>query len=64
LGRALDDLLLSAKGPLLDLAKVALEPAEDAEMLFVTRQIEWMVGVHHGSPRVKISNHTLTHENK
>lgn len=40
--RALDNLPSSVKGPLPGLAKAALEPAEEAEMLLV-RSIEWTV---------------------
>jgi Nuclear pore protein 84 / 107 len=40
--RELDNLPSSVKGPLPDLAKASLEPAEEAEMLLV-RSIEWMV---------------------
>jgi nuclear pore complex protein Nup107 len=40
--RALDTLPSSVKGPLPDLAKTSLEPAEEAEMLLV-RSIEWTV---------------------
>ncbi|KAH9976532.1 nuclear pore protein 84/107 [Russula compacta] len=40
--RALDSLPSSVKGPLPDLAKVALDPADEAEMLLV-RSIEWTV---------------------
>ena len=39
---ALDNLPSSVKGPLLDLATAALEPAEEAEMILV-RSIEGMV---------------------
>ncbi len=40
--RALDNLPSSVKGPLPDLAKAALEAAEEAEILLV-RSIEWTV---------------------
>lgn len=40
--RSLDNLPSSVKGPLPDLAKAALDPAEEAEILLV-RSIEWTV---------------------
>ena len=40
--RSLDNLPLSVKGPFLDMAKAALEPPEEAEILLV-RSIEWTV---------------------
>jgi nuclear pore complex protein Nup107 len=40
--RSLDTLPSSVKGPLPDLAKATLEPAEEAEILLV-RSIEWTV---------------------
>jgi nuclear pore complex protein Nup107 len=40
--RSLDNLPSSVKGPLPDLAKAAVEPAEEAEILLV-RSIEWTV---------------------